>query len=136
MALITIILLGALSLLYISKGLKSKPDFITKAVDFIAANIEWIALWGIIFALVAMLVTPFSNYFAIDVFSRIFANLMIIVLALPFSLEKMLAKAGDKMNEALAEVLRDITAAILRYEKTIGIVGACAAAFLFAVVFR
>lgn len=136
LGLITLILLGAFSLLYISKSMNNKPDFITKAVNFISENLEMIALIGLIFGIIAAILTPIAAKDTTEMLIRFIANLLLVVLALPYTFERLATKYSDKINEALVTECRGFTGKILAHEKAFGIAGCVVTLLLFAVIFR
>lgn len=134
--LITLILLGAFSLLYVSKSITQKPEFVTKALKFISDNIDMLALVGLIYGIIAAMLTPLTALSTTEMLIRFLANLMLVVLALPYTFERLATKYADKMNEAFVSEFRAFTGRIMSNEKIFGIAGAVIALFLFAVLFR
>lgn len=136
LGLITLILLGAFSLLYVSKSIAQKPEFISKALKFITDNIEMLALIGLIYGIIASVLTPVTTASSTEMLIRFLANIMLVVLALPYTFERLATKYADKMNEAFVSEFRAFTGRIMSNEKIFGIAGAVIALFLFAVLFK
>lgn len=136
MGLITFLMLGAFSLLYISKTWENKPAFVQTAVDFLNRNLEMLAIVGLVYGLVAAILTPIMIYLPLDMFVRLIANVMIIVMALPYSFDKIATKYSGKMNSAVEKEGRNFVGWISANEKTVGIAGAVVTVLLFAVIFR
>lgn len=136
LGLITLILLGAFSLLYVSKSIDSKPEFLTKAIAFISTNIDMLAMVGLVYGLIAAVLTPIASLNTTEMLIRFLANIMLMLLALPYSFERLATKYGPKMNEALVAEFRTFTSRIATHEKIFGIAGAVLTLLLFAVLFR
>jgi hypothetical protein len=136
MGLITLVLVLAFSLLYLSKSLEKKPAAMSQAVDKINMHIDQLAFWGAIYGLVMAILTLIMGYSGSDMFVRLLANIMIVVMALPFVFDRLLAKFGEKVNPAIQEEAKNIVGWITKQEKYIGYVGAAIGVLLFAVLFR
>jgi hypothetical protein len=136
MGLITFFLLGAFSLLYISKSIPNKPAFVDKAVTAIADNIDKLAMIGVIYGLIAAFLTPLTNMGVIDMLVRLLANLMIVILALPYTFDKIVAKYQEHLNGPIVEEFSILVKRIVRQEKLFGIIGTSLTVLLFAVIFR
>ena len=136
LGLITLIMLGAFSLLYISKSIATKPDFINKILKFITDNIEMIALIGVIYGIVAAILTPIASLSSTEMLIRFIANLLLVVLALPYTFDRLVVKYGHKMNSAITEEVRALINRITGLEKIFGIIGCVVTVLLFAVLFR
>ena len=136
MGLITFFFVVAFALLYLSRSLDKKPDFIDKAAAKMSENIDNLALWGVIYGFVAAIFVLISENTGLDIVVRLFANVMLIVMALPFCAEKIFTKVEGKLNAAVLENLRDLISSMVRKEKAIGYTGAASAVVLFAVMFR
>jgi hypothetical protein len=134
--LISLLLLGAFSLLYVSKTLGTKPEFVTKAVDFITKNIDTLALVGLVYGLFAILMTPVVTYGAAGILVRMLCNIVLVVLTMPYAFEKIVAKSEGKINEAIASEFRNFINWTAGQEKIMGYSGAVATVMLFAVVFE
>lgn len=136
MGLITFFLLGAFSLLYLSKSIENRPAFVDKAVAFISENMEKLSVVGVIYGLIAAILVPIMVYGTSDILVRLLANVTLFALALPYAFDRICTKYGDKINSALQEELRGIIGKISVNEKIAGIVGAVFTVLLFAVLFR
>ncbi len=136
MGLITLAILVALTLLYVSKSLEKKPEFVTTVVAKISENIDKVALYGAIYGLVVAILSLIMISGAVDMLVRLIANVMIVVMALPFILEKLLEKFAAKLNPVIIEEAKTFSAWVVKQEKYVGYAGAGAAVLLFAVLFR
>lgn len=136
MGLITFFLLGAFSLLYISNSIPNKPAFIDKAVSLISENIEKLAIVGVIYGLVAAFLTPLMVFGVVDILARLFGNLMIVILALPFTFDKIVAKYPETLNGPVVDEFGILIKRITRQEKLFGIIGTVLTVVLFAVIFK
>lgn len=136
MGLITFFLLGALSLLYISKSIPNKPEFINKAVAAISDNIEKLAMIGVIYGLIAAFLAPLTVVGVVDMLVRLFANLMVVVLAMPYTFDKIVAKYQEHLKGPVVDELGTLVKRIIDQEKLFGIIGTVFTILLFAVIFR
>ena len=136
MGLITLALITAFSLLYLSKSLEKKPAVMTRAVDLISSNLDKVALWGAVYGVIGVVFTLVMVYSGSDMFVRLVANLLIIMMALPFVFEKMLPKFQEKLNPVIIEESKNMIGFITRQEKYVGYIGAAFSLILFAILFR
>ncbi len=136
MGLITLIFITAFTILYLSNALEKKPELVTKAAEQIKAHIDQLALWGAAYGAIALVLTLLMNANGGDMLIRFLANIMVIVMALPFIFDKIAAKFQAKANPAILEEVKHAVGWVTRQEKYIGYVGAALSLLLFAVVFR
>lgn len=136
MGLITFLLLGAFSLLYVSKSLQKKPEFVDKAVAAITRNIDNLAMGGVIYGLVAACLAPIMIANSTEMLLRLLANILVVVLALPHVFDKLAAKFEGKLNAAIMQEVRSAVGWISAKEKLVGIAGAIVTVLLFGVLFR
>ena len=138
MGLVSLFFIVALTLLYLSKIMEgNKPEFVDKAAGKIRENLDAFSLWALGYGVVAFVLTPVMiRYFGTDMVIRLLANLMIVAMALPHALELVLAKYAGKINNKIAEELRNFVGIVTRHEKIVGYAGAVCAVLLFAVLFR
>lgn len=135
MGLITLVFLLAFTALYLSKSLEKKPEFLTQVVGKITANLDKLAFWGACYGLVASVMTLIMASGS-DMFVRLLANVMIMLMALPFVVAQYLPQFQDKMNPVIAEEIKNGAAWLTKNEKYVGYAGAGLGLVLFAVVFR
>lgn len=137
MGLITILLLGAFSLLYIGNSLPKKPEFIDKAIKWLEANMRYLALGGLIYGFVAFCLTPIVGgaLRPWDMCARMWANFLLVVMVLPHCFDVLVAKYREKMNTAILEESRGLVAWVSSNQKIFGIVGAVSCVVLFTAVF-
>ena len=136
MGLVTLVFLLAFTALYLSKSLEKKPAVMTQAVEKIAANLDKVALWGAGYGAVAAILSLVMGYSGGDMLVRLVANIMIVLMALPFVFEHLLPKFQEKANPAIIEETKNLVGFVTKQEKYVGYVGAGAGLLLFAVLFR
>jgi formate/nitrite transporter FocA (FNT family) len=136
MGLITLLFLLAFTVLYLSKSLEKKPELLAQAAEKIDAYINDIALWGVCYGFIVALLTILMNYNGADFLVRFFANIWVVIMALPYVFERGVDKFREKMNSAIIEESRKMISWISRKEKYVGYAGAVLSVLLFAVVFR
>lgn len=137
MGFVSLFFLIVFTLHYVGNSLENKPDFIVSAIDKIEANIDNLAFWGLFFGLLATILTPMAHVNnSFELLVRFVANIWIVVLALPLSLDHLLEKYKEKLSEPLAEELRNIGSAVTRRGKVFGYTGAVLCVMLFAMMFR
>jgi len=136
LGIISLFFLVAFTLLYLSKALANQPAFMVKAVDKITANIEPLAFWGVVYSLVAFILTPLLVSGGFTVMIMLLANILLFLLALPYTLEHMLAKYPDKVSPAIARELKSLVGAVTDREKVAGYAGAALSFLLFLALTR
>ncbi len=123
LGLISLILLIAFTLLYISKSLNNKPAFLNTAVDKISIHLDKIALYGAAYAAICVLLTPVLIYSGVNMMVRLIANLLIILMAVPSIYAQFGPKYQDKINPAILEEINNFLGWINANEKYIGWAG-------------
>lgn len=136
MGLITLVLLCAFTLLYLSSAIPKKPEFIEKTLAFIRQHLNYIAMAGVIYGFIAFCITPIMIGPPLDMFVRMAANLLLVIMALPLTFDRLLGSNEQKINAAILKELRNSIALVSRHEVIVGGAGAVAAILLFATVFR
>lgn len=136
MGLISLLFLVAFTLVYFGKFWESKPDFVAGLIDKITAHLGRLALWGTVYGLVMIVLTLIMGYNFGDTMIRFFANILIVVMALPFVLDRLLAKLEGKMNPAILTELKNIVGWVTRQEKYVSYAGIVVSLILFGAVFR
>src|SRR5436190_862191 len=132
MGLVTLAFLLAFTALYLSKSLEKKPEFVNQAVTKINDHLDKVSLYGAVYAVVAALLTLIMVYGGGDMFVRLTANIMIILMALPFVFEKMMPKFQEKMNPVIIEEAKNVVGWVTKQEKYVGYAGAVISLLLFA----
>lgn len=135
MGLITFVLICTFTLLYLSSAIPNKPPFIEKALAFIKQHLNYLAMGGLIFGFLAFCITPISVQGAGNMFIRMLANALIVVMAIPYTFEKLIAQHESKINAAILKEVRNIIGAISAKDKYIGGAGAILALLVFGTVF-
>lgn len=87
MGLISFLLISAFTLLYLSSAIPNKPPFVEKTLAFIKQHLNYIAMGGLIFGFVAFCITPIAGYAGTDILIRMLANLLIVIMAIPYTFE-------------------------------------------------
>jgi hypothetical protein len=136
LALITLFFLIVFSMIYLSKGMEKKPPFMVRALDAIDQRLSLLALSGCIYGFAATILTPMTVSGVIDIPVRLFANVVLTAMALPFAFDQLIQKYEEKINPAILEGIRDTVNNIARREKELGIAGAVAALLIFGLAFR
>jgi hypothetical protein len=135
MGLISFVLLSAFTLLYLSSAIVKKPPFIEKTLAFIKQNLNYLAMGGLIYGFAAFCITPISGLGASDVFIRMGANFLIVIMAIPYTFEKIIATQEGKINAAILKEARNIVSSISAKDRIIGWAGVVLALLLFATIF-
>jgi hypothetical protein len=137
MGLISFALICAFTLLYLSSAIPNKPAFIEKTLAFIKQHLNYIAMGGLIYGFVAFCITPLMTVLsATEVFIRMAANFLIVVMAIPYTFERLIAQHETKINAAILKEIRNIVTGISAKNKVIGVSGAVLGLLLFATVFH
>lgn len=136
LGLITLFFLGCFTFLYVGRSLDEKPPFVLRGVERIEVSLGQLGFWGLVFGLVALVLTPGfvpGSNFKLIVF---LSNVTLALAALPRALETVLKKWPDKFSEGLTKDLRALAAAIEAREKYVGYAGAFFCFFLFISLLR
>ncbi len=140
MALVTLILLLLFCAPPLRASLETPPQWLVKVSDELTARIDPVAMWVLAYALLSIFLTPFFVSGTLDVLVRLFASIMLLLLALgegaPQLLRAINDRTGEQTNEAIAESLNDIIQGVIRHQKLLSYIGIAAAVLLFAVLFR
>jgi hypothetical protein len=136
MGLISFILICTFTLLYLSSSIASKPPVVEKTLAFIKQNLNYLAMGGLIFGFVDFCIAPLTPVLtAPQVFIRMAADLLIVIMAIPYTFEKLIAQYEGKINAAILKEVRNIVSAISAKSKTIGIASVVLAVLLFGTIF-
>ncbi len=136
MGLITLLLLLAITVLYLEKTIENKPAFLNNISVLLHNNIKILTFWGALYGVVGIILTPTMAYSGGDVLIRVVANLMIIIMALPFIFDIYAEKLEEKTNPIVKKELSRAIEGIKKQEKIIGYIAAVICILLFAVVFK
>lgn len=122
---LTFVSLLAFSVFHISKTMEKKPEPLVRAVDKMTAHINDVAYWSVLYSVAAIPLTLLFIRNPGDKLISMLASVLVIMLALPFSFDRLLAQFGEKLNNpAVVEEIRNFVAWINRYEKVVSYVGA------------
>lgn len=135
MGLISFILICAFTLLYLSAAITNKPPVVEKMLAFIKQHLNYIAMAGLIYGFVAFCLTPITVSPASSAFIRMAANALIVVMAIPYTFEKLIAQYEGRINAAILKEVRNIVTGISAKAKIVGGAGAVLALLLFATIF-
>jgi|GEM_PF-1508937 len=136
MGLITLLFLGTFTLLYLSKSVSKKADVVEKAVKWIQDNMRYLALGGVIYGFVAFCLTPIvGGLTPMSICTRMWANLLLVAMALPYCFDVLIAKYREKINTAILEESRGVVTWVSTNEKIFGFVGGATCVLLFVDVF-
>lgn len=136
LGIITLFFLVCFSILYVSKGLENKPEWLAKAADSVGRNAETLAFYGLIYSLIAALLSPVGVAGEFRAMLAFLANAVLFLLVLPYALDHLLAQHETKVPAGVARELKNIAAAVTQREKTMGYIGAGFAFVLFIALFR
>lgn len=136
MGLLTLLLLAALTAIYLSKSFEKKPAIVTQVVDKLLLYIDDIAFWGSIYAVVGVLFTLLMPFTSVGMLPRLLANIAIIVMTLPFTIQRIAAKYEGKANPAIVTEAKVWGAWVVKNEKYIGYAGAVIGVILFLAIFK
>ena len=142
MGLITLVLLLAFTVLYLSKFLKKKPDILTQVVEKITEHIDVIAVWGVLYGIIATSMTIIMTFGPAEMLLRFSANVMIILMSLPFVFDRIVEKLDEKfhekmrMNPAIVKEAKHIVEWVTRKGECVGYTGIVVSLLLFAVIFN
>jgi len=136
MGLVTLLLLGAFTLLYLSKSIAKKTNSVEKAVKWIQSNMRYLALGGVIYGFAAFCLTPIvGGMTPLNMCVRLWANLLLMAMALPYCFDSLVSRYREKINAAILEESRAVITWVSGNEKIFGIVGGISCVLLFVMVF-
>jgi hypothetical protein len=136
LGIITLFFLVSFTLLYVSKTLSNKPEWVTKAADKVASNIDVLAFWGLIYSVVAIVLSPLAVWGRFALLIVFLSNIVLFLLTLPYMLDHLVAKYPDKIPAPIVHELKNLVAAVMAREKIAGYIGAAFSFLLFIVLFR
>lgn len=140
MALVTLLLLLLFCAPPVRASMANPPQWLVKVSDELTARIDPVAMWVLVYALASIFLTPLFVSGTLDVLVRLFASIMLLLLALgdgaPQLMRAINTRTGEQTNEAIAESLNDIIAGVVRQQKLLSYIGLAASVLLFAVLFR
>ena len=136
MGLITLVLLAAFAMLYLSKSIGAKSEIIAGIVAKIEENLDQFTLWSAVYGLAGAVLSLTMDFNGSDMFIRFFANVMIVILASPFVFDKICLKLPASTNPIIIRETGNVIKFVSRNEKYFGYIAAAAAGLLFAAVFK
>ncbi|MBI1216725.1 MAG: hypothetical protein GC185_13025 [Alphaproteobacteria bacterium] len=136
MGLITLVLLGLFTLLYLSNSIPKKSPAIVKTLEWINKNIRMLAAGGLIYGFIATFLTPIMIYWPTAMFIRMAANMVLVLMALPYMFDRFREKHGDKVNKAILDETSNLVDWLRGKAFVLGVLGGVMALLQFAVIFR
>jgi hypothetical protein len=136
LGLITLAFLVSFSIIYLAKGLEKKPEQLDKAAGWLSARIEMLAFWGLIYSVIAAILSPiavWSNVLRIFVF---LSNVALFALTLPYMVDHIENKYADKVPASVTAELKKLAALVEKHQKNAGYAGAALSFLLFILLFR
>jgi hypothetical protein len=124
------------TLLYLSKSIQSKPEWMVKAVNKITDNIDKISFIATFYGIAGGALTLVFVSSQLQLIVQFLVNILVIMLALPYSFERLIAKYKEKLNPAIYRETKLFVTWIEKNEQILGYVGGVSSFLLFAVVFR
>lgn len=134
LGIISLFFLLAFSALYAEKSIQKRPAFLSKAAAKVAENVDALSFWGFVYALAALILTPLFLTGGFTVMIMVLSNMFLLLMVLPFTLDRLVETAGDKIPGSLASEFRQLVEGISRREKIMAYAGAGMAFLLFAVL--
>ena len=136
MGIITLLLLGAFTMIYLSSSIPKKPPFFEKALNFLFENMKYLGIGGLGYGLIDAVITPIQvpNYDYMVV--RLLADVVRVMMALPFCFDKIIAKYKDKINAAIVQEVAGSVEWVRNKDKYVGGAGAVLCILMFAFIFR
>jgi hypothetical protein len=136
MGIITLLLLGAFTMIYLSNSIPKKPAFFEKAVNFLFENMKYLGVGGLIYGLVDAVITPIQVPNVDYLVVRMVSDVLIVMMALPFCFDKLAEKYQGKVNAAVIREIAGSVAWVRGKDKLVGGAGAVLCVLLFAFIFR
>lgn len=131
---VTISLLGVFALIYLSNSIKGPA--LEKIMGFIRPLVDNLAVLGVCYGIVAAFATPLMLATPKYMFVVMLANVVLIVVSLPYMLHKFEKSLENKANAAVLGEIRSSLGFITNNEKIFGIVAAAFAAGIVAALLR
>lgn len=136
MGIITLLLLGAFTLIYASEWIPKKPPFVEKAISFLFDNMKYLGIGAFIYGLIDAIITPLQVPNVDYMVVRLLSDMLIVIMALPFCFDKLVAKHKEKMNEAVLQEFSGSISWVRNNAKIVGAAGIVMTILMFAFVFR
>lgn len=136
LTLISLCVLGVFTLLNISSAIPKKPPAVEKALAFIKLHLNYIALGGLIYGFIAMCITPIAIKVPTNMAICLVGNLLIVIMALPYSFSKFVSGHGEKVNAAILKETKSTIDWISSKDKYFGFGGAVVCGLLFVATFQ
>ena len=128
LSLITLCSLAAFTLIYLSAAISKKPPALEKIINGIKQNMDMISVLAVIYGFIAFMMVPVlmrglpKNEAAMMILPML-ANLVLIVMALPYMFHKLEPTLEKKLNGAIFNELKGAISGITAKEKIIGYIG-------------
>lgn len=131
---VTIGLLCLMALIYLSNSIKSPA--MEKLMGFIRPLVDNISVISVAYGIVAACATPLMIATPKYMFPVMLADVMLIIVSLPYMLHKFERSLENKTNAAVLGEIRSSLSFITNNEKIFGILAACFAAGVVAALLR
>ena len=136
LTLISLSVLGVFTLLNISSAIPKKPAAVEKALTFIKLHLNYIALGGLVYGFIAMCSTPIAIKAPVNMAICLVGNLLIVIMALPYSFTKLVSGHGEKVNAAILKETKSAIDWITSKDKYFGFAGAVLCGLMFVATFQ
>jgi hypothetical protein len=134
LSLATFLLLLAFTVFHLSKTMEKKPPVLEKVMSKMAAHMDALALWSVVYGLVASVLVLLTTADSGILLVNLAANILITLMALPFSFDNILVKIGHQGdNPAIIEEARNLVNWVIKNERFISYAGVAVCIMLFAV---
>jgi hypothetical protein len=124
------------TLLYLSNSIQKKPEWMVKAVEKITDNIDRLSFIATFYGIVGGALTLVLVPSQLQLIVQFLVNVLVVMLALPYSFERLISKYKEKLNPAIYRETKLFVTWIEKNQQTLGYVGGVSSFLLFAVVFR
>ncbi|HYD17866.1 MAG TPA: hypothetical protein VEF76_05265 [Patescibacteria group bacterium] len=131
LGLITLVMLIVFTLIYLSGTIPKKPAALEKFLAAVKKNIDTLAVLALLYGFVAAFLVPIlmagklsSGITIVYMFLPMLANLVLVVMALPYAFHKIEAPLRAKMNVAIMTEITNLMGWITSNEKILGFLGA------------
>lgn len=131
MALISLVFILALALHYAASQFENFPPALRGMAARVTENIRPLSYWGVIYGILALVLSPLTADDGSELAVHLLANAMIFLMALPLALDMVLERHHEKVPAVLVAELRNLVGWITRNEKAVALAGGIMAVLLF-----
>ena len=130
------LVLATLCVIYLGKSFSGKNALLDKVNSILAPHMDKLPMVALAYGLFASFVTPMAVLNGTDMMIRLAANVLIVLMALPYVFDKLIANYQEKINAAVLEELRHLVDWSNRNAKTVTYVALFVGVLLFATLLR